>query len=196
MAGRPLTDERAQGRAGRLLERIAVVVISFAIAIGVIALLSGGLLAGRDNPGVSDRGAVVGIKYRDQGSTHLAPGSLQPVYDSDPPTSGPHVPLPVVHDESVLSNDQLLQALEEGNVVIVYGTAAPPPELGTLAARVAAPFTPALAAAGQAVILARRPGTHALIGLAWTRAIHVTSPQDPRLRGFAELWLGRGASGH
>jgi uncharacterized protein DUF3105 len=184
----------AGGRAVRVLERIAIVVISFAIAIGVIALLSGGLLAGRDDPGLAARGASLGIKDRDQGRAHLAPGTLHPVYDSDPPTSGPHVPVPVLHDEAVLSDDQVLQALEEGNIVILYGTRAPPPGLAAVAARVAAPFTPALAAAGQAVILARRPGTKGLIGLAWTRTIRVARAQDPRLRGFAELWLGRGAA--
>src|SRR5436190_23723851 len=56
--GRPGT------RLTRVLERVAIVLASFAIAIGLIALLSGGLLAGRDNPGLSDRGASVGVKYR------------------------------------------------------------------------------------------------------------------------------------
>ena len=187
-------SEKPGTRLARVLERVAIVIASFAIAIGVIALLSGGLLAGRDNPGVSDRGASVGIKYRDQGDAHLAPASLHPVYDSDPPTSGPHVPVPVVRDESVLSDDQLLQALEVGNVVLIYGASAPPPGLKELARQVAAPFTPALAAAGQAAILARRSGTRGVIGVAWTRMIRVASPADPRLRGFAQLWLGRGAA--
>src|SRR5436853_201 len=153
----------------RLLERIAIVVVSFAVAIGVIALLSGGLLAGNDNPGVSNQGASVGVKYRDQGHAHLAPGSLHPVYDTDPPTSGPHVPEPVRHDQTELSEDQLLQALETGNVVIMYGTRSPPPGLPQLASQVAGPFSPALAAAGQAVILAHHPGQPGLLGLAWAR---------------------------
>jgi hypothetical protein len=183
-------------RLTRLLERTAIVLVSFGIAIGVIALLSGGLLAGRDNPGVSEKGAAVGIKYRDQGHMHLAPGSLHPVYDSNPPTSGAHVPVSVPRDGAVLSDDQLLQALEAGNVVVMYGTTTAPPGLKELARQVAAPFTPALAAAGQAVIMARRSGTRGLIGLAWTRAIRVPSASDPRLRGFAQLWLGRGAPRH
>lgn len=182
-------------RLTRLLEWIAIVVVSLAIAIGVIALLSGGLLAGNDNPGVSDQGASVGVKYRDQGHAHLAPGSLHPVYDTHPPTSGAHVPEPVRHDQTVLSDDQLLQALETGNVVVMYGTPSPPPGLAQLARQVAGPFSPALAAAGQAVILARRPGQPGLLGLAWARAIRVASVDDPRLRGFAELWLGKGAPG-
>jgi hypothetical protein len=182
-------------RVARVLERIVIVVVALAIAVGIIAVLSGGLLAGRDNPGVSDQRASVGVKYRDQGHAHLAPGSLHPVYNTNPPTSGAHVPEPVLHDDSVLNDDQLLQALETGNVVFMYGTPKPPPGLPQLASQVAGPFSPALAASGQAVILARRPRLRGLIGLAWTRAISVASVSDPRLRGFAELWLGKGAPG-
>ncbi len=179
----------------RLLERTAVVLCALIISIGVIALLSGGLLAGRDNPGLSQAGAPVGVHYRDQGHTHLAPGTLHPAYDSQPPTSGAHVPLPVTRDEATLNVDQLLQALEVGNVVIMYGTGSPPPGLKALANSVASPFTPRLATAGQAVILVHQPGTPGLIGLAWTRMIRVSSATDPQLREFMEYWLGRGAPG-
>ena len=104
-------------------------VAALVIAIGVIALLSGGLLAGNDTPGVSDSGGPLGVAYRDLGHAHLAQGTLRPVYDSDPPTSGPHVPLAVTRDESELNDDQLLQALEVGDVVIMYGATVPPPGL-------------------------------------------------------------------
>jgi hypothetical protein len=64
-----------------------------------------------------------------------------------------------------------------------------------LANRLASPFTPALAAAGQAVILARRPGTIGIDGLAWAHAVSVRYASDPRLAQFAQFWLGRGAPG-
>jgi hypothetical protein len=179
----------------RLLERTGIVVAALVISIGVIALLSGGLLAGRDTPGVSQSGAPVGVPYRDQGHAHLAPRTLHPAYDSQPPTSGAHVPLPVTRDATTLNVDQLLQALEVGDVVIMYGTSSPPPGLTALANSAASPFTPGLAAAGQAVILAHQPGTTGLIGLAWTRMIRVASATDPKLRNFSEYWLGRGAPG-
>ena len=57
------------------------------------------------------------------------------------------------------------------------------PACAALALSVAGPFSPALAAAGQAVILARRPGTTGLIGLAWTR-MRARSPR-PRTRRCA-----------
>ncbi len=182
-------------RVTRLLERIAVVVAAFVVAIAVIALLSGGLLAGNDDPGVSAGGGPLGIAYRDLGHAHLAQGTLRPVYNSNPPTSGPHVPLPVTRDASELTDDQLLQALEVGDVVIMYGSRLPPPGARQLADSIAAPFTPAVAAAGQAVILARRPGTSGLIGLAWTHLLPARSATDPALHSFLAYWLGRGAPG-
>jgi hypothetical protein len=178
----------------RLLERIGIVVASLVISIGVIAVLSGGLLAGRDNPGITGPTDQLGAQFRDQGNAHLAPGAPLPRYDSEPPTSGPHVPVPITRNEAQISDNQLLQALSEGDVVIMYGTPKPPPGLRALADSIASPFTPALAAAGQGVILARRTGTNGLIGLAWTRLVHVRTLDDPSLRSFVIFWLGRGAS--
>jgi Protein of unknown function (DUF3105) len=177
----------------RWIERLAIVAASLAIAIGVIALLSGGLLAGRDAPGVAGTDQGPGIALRDQGNTQLRPGELRPVYDSNPPTSGPHRPEAVVADRAQLSDDQLLQALAAGDVVYMYGTRTPPAGLAAVAREMAPPFTPPLAASGQAVVLARRPGTAGILALAWAHMLRVDTPADPALRGFAQFWLGRGA---
>ena len=125
--------------------------------------------------------------------TGLRRGELRPVYDSDPPTSGAHVPQAVLRDRAEISDDQLLQALEVGNVVLMYGTPQPPRGLAEIARAVGGRFTPALALSGQAVILARRPGIRGVIALAWTRMLRSLS--GPELRGFAQFWLGRGAPG-
>ncbi len=175
------------------LERVAIALASLALSLGLIALLSG-FFAGRDPAGVSAGAAPLGQRFPDQGHVHLHPGQPRTAYDSNPPTSGPHVPEPVVGQGAGLNDDQLLQALEAGNVVIAYGTAQPPSDLVDLA-RQLGPFTPRLASAGQAVILMRRPGTVGLIGLAWTRMLRVSSPRDPLLRAFAGQWLGHGAPG-
>jgi hypothetical protein len=177
----------------RWLERLAIVAASLAIAIGVIALLSGGLLAGRDTPGVSGSDSGPGIAFRDQGDTQLRPGELRPVYDSDPPTSGAYLPAAVTADRARLTDDQLLTALAAGDVVFMYGTRTPPPQLAAAARTVAPAFTPALAASGQAAILARRPGTAGILALAWAHMLRVMTPTDPALRAFAVFWLGRGA---
>ncbi len=182
-------------RAGRTLERVAIGVASLLVSVGAIALLSG-YFAGNDQAGVTGSTAGPGLAFRDLGDAHLPPGRLRPPYNSDPPTSGPHVVEPVTHDESTLNDNQLLTALSLGNVVIEYGGRAPPPGLRALAQSImAGPFTPGLAATGQAVILARQPGTAGLVGLAWAHMVTVGSPSLPLLRQFAQFWLGRGAAG-
>jgi hypothetical protein len=175
------------------LERVAIVVASLALSIGLIALLSG-YFTGHDPAGVAGALSGPGQAFPDLGHAALKPGQPHPAYDSDPPTSGPHVPQPVGRDEAPLSNDQLLQALQTGNVVLMYGGRTAPPELVNLARALAPTFSPALAASGQAVILARRSGTPGVTGLAWAHMIRVAAPSDPALRSFAGFWLARGAS--
>jgi hypothetical protein len=174
------------------LEWAAIAVASLAVAFGAIALLSG-FFAGRDQAGVGGAGTLPGVAFADLGHAHLKPGQSRTRYNSSPPTSGAHVPVPVEGDNRQLSDDQLLEALELGDVVLMYGTPAPPAGLGKLARSLSAPFTPALAAAGQAVVLARRPGTSGLVALAWAHMLRVGRPDDPLLRTFIDYWLGRGA---
>ncbi len=177
------------------LERLAILAASLLLSIGLIGLLSG-YFAGHDPAGISGTGVTVGLKFRDLGHAHLSPGELRPAYDSDPPTSGAHIPQAVRHDATALNDDQLLQALEVGDVVLAYGASKPPEGLSAVANEVAGRFTAALAAAGQAVILDHRPGTKGVIALAWTRMLHVSSSGDPAVREFIQGFLGRGAGSH
>jgi hypothetical protein len=177
------------------LERVAIVVAALALAIGVIALLSGSLFTGSDKAAVNNAVAGPGIAVRDLGHASLPVHHPHIAYDSNPPTSGPHAPEIVRRDGALLDSDQVLQALQAGDVVLMYGTPRAPVRLRALAHALAPPFSPALAASGQAVILARRPGVTGVIGLAWAHLILVSAPNDPRLRAFANFWLGRGASG-
>jgi hypothetical protein len=179
---------------GRWLERGAIVLASLAVSVGVIALLSGGLAGGRDDPGISvNGGAVPGTAYADQGDRHLAAGDPRPRYDSDPPTSGAHVPLPVTASGATISDDQLVQALSLGDVVFLYSSSSPPRGLQAIADQVAPRFTPALAADGQTVILARRANLATITAVAWAHMLRSDNADD--LRTFATHWLGRGATG-
>ena len=182
-------------RVFRVLELVAIGVISLALSVVLILLLSG-YFAGRDQASLSGAVNGPGAAYRDLGDVTLRPGEPRPAYDSNPPTSGAHVPEAVLQDGAPLNDNQLLTALARGNVVFMYGGARPPAGLAALASTIAGTFTPALARAGQAVILARRPGTVGVLGLAWTRIVQVTGPEDPLLHQFAQYWLGRGAPGH
>jgi hypothetical protein len=177
-----------------VLERLAVVLVSICLSVGLIALLTG-FFTSRDQ-GTLASATVPGHRFRDLGDRLLRKGQHRPRYDSEPPTSGAHFAVPVTQNETTLNDDQLLGALAAGDVVILYGGAQPPPGLTTLAQALGPPFSPALVQSGQAVILGRRPGTAGLVGLAWAHMIRSSSVLDPRLREFAAYWLGRGAPRH
>jgi hypothetical protein len=156
------------------------------VAVGAVLLF----FSSRDKSTFS-AGAGPGQAFPDLGRRHLRPGERPGVaYNSSPPTSGPHVAAAVRRDATALSDDQVLQALETGDVVLVYGTPRPPAALRSLVADLAGPFDPALAASGQAAILARRAGTRGVVALAWRHLLRATSPGDPRLRDFVDYWLG------
>jgi hypothetical protein len=187
-------------RLSRTLERIAIVIVSLAVAFAAIGLLSG-YFTSHDPGGVTGSLSGPGLAYRDLGNAQLAPGAARPSYDSNPPTSGPHVSTPVHTDQAVLTDNQILTALAAGDIVLMYGGRTPPPGLAELARSTGGAFTPALAAAGDAVILARLPGINGIIALAWTRMlpitgmVRVTGGDDGVLKQFVQSWLGQGATG-
>ena len=165
------------------------VVVAIAAVVGLLLFVQS-----RDRSTVSDEtgaGAAPGRLLPDQGAEHRrAPAGFR--YATDPPTSGPHVPSPV-RREGPLSRDQLLSALESGDVVLVYGDPADEGALRALQEDIAGPFDPAIAAAGQAVLLERRAGTGGVVALAWRRMLRARSATDAQVRAFAEHWLGKGA---
>ena len=158
------------------MRRVLLVVVGVVLAVAGIAAVAL-VVSSRDDSQVA--GAVQG------------PGQVQPE-GADPPASGPHRNVLVTRDRTQISDDQLLRALELGNVVILYDGARPAPALVKLQEDVAGPFDAELAAAGQAVILARRAGAGPATALAWKRILRADDPADPALREFAEFWLGRG----
>jgi hypothetical protein len=104
----------------------------------------------------------------------------------------PQRPAAIAHDARRLTSDQLLHALALGNVVLRYHGARPPRPLRRLQDQLTGPYDAEIAAAGQAVILA--PGASLGVeALAWGRRQRAGSASDPRLREFAEAWLGEGA---
>lgn len=175
-----------------LIERLLIVVVALVLAVGAIAALSG-FFAGQDQAGVAAGGLGPGQSLPDQGDGVLTTGAARPVPNSSPPTSGAHLPVPVTSADGSLNVDQELEALAAGDVLVAYDAPRPPAGLLALAGSVAAPFSPTLALAGQAVILDRRHGTRGLVGVAWAHLIRVASPSDPALRVFLAYWLGRGA---
>jgi hypothetical protein len=86
--------------------------------------------------------------------------------------------------------------LAAGNVVLTYRESGQRAALKALAEDVAGPTDPALAEAGQSVIVHARPsGGGGVIAEAYKRRLEVASADDPQLRPFIEYWLGRGRAG-
>jgi Protein of unknown function (DUF3105) len=180
----------------RGLRRVARLAVAFVVALAAVTGLIV-FLSSRDTSHVSTPARGPGQSYPDQGHKHLRPGPAAPgvAYNSNPPTSGPHLVTPVTRDGVELSIAQILSALEAGNVIFFYGTAVPPPALRALADHVAGPFDATLSRNGQAVILARRPQVKGVVAAAWRHLLRVPSPTDPALSEFAGAWLGVGAGG-
>ena len=156
------------------------------IAAGVLLAIAGLIVlvlvfGARDDPEVASAPEGPGELQPDRGSGHDHAAAVE-----DPwPTSGPHLPELVTRDRRRLSDDQILHALELGNVVILSGD---PADFVALQREVAGPFDAEVAAAGQAVILARHDGP--VVALAWRRVLQSYEPAA--LREFAEAWLGQG----
>jgi hypothetical protein len=169
------------------LRRALLAVVGVAVAAGAVALVffvvtgrDDSLLAGAQGPG---------DLQPNRGASHAGPA--EPAGE-DPPTSGTHEPRLVTRDHAPITDDQLIHALELGDVVILYDGREPAAALEQLQDELTAGFDAELAAAGQAVILARRAGAGPATALAWRRSLRVDDPAAPELREFTEHWLGRG----
>ena len=178
----------------RSLRVALAVVVALAAVVGVLLFVQS-----RDKSQVdsSDSAAAApGTVLPDQGADHRSPPAGFK-YATDPPASGPHRQVPIARDRTALTNDQLLTGLELGDVALVYaGHEGQEQVLRGIQDDVSGPFDPALAGTGQMVLLDKRPGTKGVIALAWRHQLKVPSVNDPRLKAFADAWLGNGGPGN
>jgi Protein of unknown function (DUF3105) len=160
----------------RRLRGIGIGLLTLVVALGgfVLVLL---FFEGRDESQVPD-----------DASAGRGPGQVV----TDQRRAQAPAPIRSDRDGTRLSDDQLLHALELGDVVLLYGSRTAPPELRALQERLSGRFDPVLAANGAAVIVAYRPGTSGVTALAWKRMLRARSAADPAIEAFAEYWLGRG----
>jgi hypothetical protein len=175
------------------LRRTGIVLVLVLLAIGGVAAAIA-FFTSRDQSKVAQPQGP-GQTFPDQGRKHVAAGpSFQ--YNSNPPTSGPHAVKAIAKDDAVIDSDQLLSALELGNIVILYpGPGKPPAELKALQDDESGPLDPALLSTGNQVVLARYHGQDGIVAVAWRHLQRVNSPADPALKRFADFWLGRPAGG-
>lgn len=83
-------------------------------------------------------------------------------------------------------------AVKPGNVMLLYSDERLTRDLRALAARTAGAPSGALEAAGQAVLLRRRPNLSVPVtAVTAGRQLTARAPDDPQLMSFIEYWLGR-----
>lgn len=164
------------------MARLAAILAGIVIVLGGI----GGLilfLQARDDAGIEAEASGPGTLEPDNGNSHGADAEAGA-------TSGPHRAEPIEADRRALTADQILHALELGNVVITYPGSRPPAAIVGLQRDLSGSFEAELAASGLAVVLAEGDELEAL---AWRHRLAPSGPADPELRAFAEYWLGKGA---
>jgi hypothetical protein len=126
-----------------------------------------------------------GVQFPDQGNLHVASADTQhEQYNSDPPTSGPHLPYIApwgVHTRPIVRELQV-HNLEDGGVVVQYNCECP-----DLVAKLKA----VVDRYDRHVILAPYPGMKQKIALtAWTRLDTLDEFDEARVARFIEAYRG------
>lgn len=127
------------------------------------------------------------VGFADQGNQHIAsPTTPHTAYNSDPPTSGPHLEGlgPEGWQEvSAVSKEQYVHNLEDGGIVIYYK-----PDLDQGQKDQLRNLVESL---GSKVTAAPYPGLKTPIALtAWTRLDELPSFDETRIRNFVEAYRG------
>ena len=128
-----------------------------------------------------------GLKLADLGNAHIELAT-QPhaPYNSDPPTSGPHMPYIApwgIHTEPIVRELQV-HNLEDGGVMVQYHCATPCPDL-------VAKLTEIVRRYETQVILAPYPGMRTRIALtAWTRLDAFDDFDEARIVRFIRTYRG------
>lgn len=151
------------------------------LAIAVVAAVIVGYFAyraGADLPGA---------KLEDQGNAHIQMASEpHAAYNSDPPTSGPHLPYIApwgIHTEPIARELQV-HNLEDGGVAVQYRCDTPCPEL-------VAKLTEIVRRYETQVLLAPYPGMRTRIALtAWTRLDAFDELDEARIARFIRAYRG------
>jgi hypothetical protein len=128
-----------------------------------------------------------GVKLPDLGNRHIQMATEPHVpYNSEPPTSGPHLPYIApwgIHAEPIVKELQV-HNLEDGGVMVQYHCATPCPDL-------IAQLTEIVRRYETQVILAPYPGMRTRIALtAWTRLDAFDAFDEARIVRFIRAYRG------
>jgi hypothetical protein len=128
-----------------------------------------------------------GVRLEDLGNAHIAmPRDLHVPYNSEPPTSGPHLPYiaPWGIHTTPIAKELQVHNLEDGGVMVQYHCATPCPELVERLAAIVRRYE-------TQVILAPYPGMRTRIALtAWTRLDAFDEFDEARIVRFIRAYRG------
>ena len=131
--------------------------------------------------------AEPGVRLPDQGNRHVQTlNESIPPYNSEPPTSGPHLPYIApwgIHTEPIPRQLQV-HNLEDGGVMVQYNCSDGCPDLVARLKAIVSGYE-------HQVILAPYPGTKTRIALtAWTRLDAFDDIDEKRIRRFIAAYRG------
>ena len=167
--------KKQRGKVGGARRKRSIVLLMGALVVAVVV----GYFAYR---AAAD---LPGVKMPDQGNLHIASESTPHVeYNSDPPTSGPHLPYIApwgVHTRPIPRELQV-HNLEDGGVVVQYGCECP--DVVTRLRDIVKTYD-------RHVVLAPYPGMKSRIALtAWTRIETMDQLDEARVRRFIDAYRG------
>lgn len=151
-----------------------------AMALVVMGL---GACSGNDRPPARECGPDITEPLDPTSARHMLPGAAEPVYSSDPPTSGAHLPGAEASGavRQPLPRPQQVAVLEEGGVMIQYRDQDETARrrLETLA--------------GPGVVVAPNPGLDSpVVATAWRQRLRCQAVDEPTLRSFVTAHRGGG----
>lgn len=126
-------------------------------------------------------------EFESQGANHIQPGSQQPQYNSNPPTSGPHYPQPAAWGiyENQLADKTLVHNLEHGGIWISYRPDLPDEQKAKLK-EIAGRYK-------SKVVLEPRAQNETLVALAaWQRLLKLDAVDETRITEFISTYKNRG----
>lgn len=168
---RALSRKKRQRRQNALIAGAVAAVVTGLIAYQVIRVTN-----------------LPGQRFADQGNRHLVNiDDPHPPYNSDPPTSGPHMPnlAPWGEHDSVVADEYLVHNLEDGGVVIYYPMGTPEANQAAIDAirAVAAPY--------RNVVIAPREGlANAYVFTAWRRMQRFDAIDEAAMGRFLKAYEG------
>jgi hypothetical protein len=176
--GKPRRDGRAQQRStlqGVVRRNRAAMLVVSAVVVAVVV----GYFAYR---AAAD---LPGTKMPDQGNLHIATETTaHEAYNSDPPTSGPHLPYIApwgIHTRPIARELQV-HNLEDGGVMVQYNCDCPD---------VVAKLRDIVTKHDHFVILAPHPEMKSRVALtAWTRIETMDQLDESRVRRFIDAYKG------